>query len=142
MENPASIGEETHTEEGVTAIPPGNEINHNKVFHLQFQYLGMMVSYVKGPKMDWHIDDTLHSRFITWKIKCENILHCKLAILQESAKFKKVIQWSGDAGLDMYISWAIPTADITLQTIWSRFEDFCKPQSNAVHAQFDLLTSF
>ena len=34
MENPASIGEETHTEKGVTAIPPGNEINHNQVPHL------------------------------------------------------------------------------------------------------------
>ena len=49
---------------------------------------------------------------------------------------------AGDPGLDMYISWALPTADVTLQAIWSRFEDFCKPQSNAVHAQFDLLTSF
>ena len=54
----------------------------------------------------------------------------------------KVIQWSGDAGLDMYISWALPTEQVTLQTILSRFEDFCKPQSNAVHAQFDLLTTF
>ena len=61
----------------------------------------MMVPYVKGPKMDWTIDDALHSRFIRWKIKCENILDCKLAILQESAKCKKVIQQSGDAGLDM-----------------------------------------
>ena len=42
----------------------------------------------------------------------------------------------------MYISWALPTADVTLQTIWSRFEDFCKPQSNAVCSQFDLLTFF
>ena len=30
----------------------------------------------------------------------------------------------------------------TLQTIWSKFEDFCKPQSNAVHARFNLLTTF
>ena len=29
-----------------------------------------------------------------------------------------------------------------LDTIWERFEDFCKLQSNEVHAQFDLLTSF
>ena len=93
----------------------------------------MMVPYVEGPKMDWTIDDALHSTFIRWKIKCENILDCKLAILQESAKCKKVIQWSGDAGLDMYILWALLTADITLQTIWSQFEDFCKPQANAVH---------
>ena len=142
MENATSIGEETHTEEGATATSPGNEIIHNQVPHSQFQYPGMMVPYDEGSKLDWTIDDALHSRFIRWKIKCENILDCKLAILQESAKCNKVIQWSGDAGLDMYISWALPTADVTLQVICSRFEDFCKPQSNAVCAQFDLLTSF
>ena len=94
----------------------------------------MIVSYVEGLKMDWTVDDAPHSRFIRWKIKCENILDCELAILQESAKCKKEIQWSGDARLDMYISWTLPTADVTLQTIWSKFEDFCKPQSNAVCA--------
>ena len=52
-----------------------------------------------------------------------------------------MIQWSGDVGLDMYISWALPTEEVTLQTIWSRFEDFCKPKSNAVHALFNLLTT-
>ena len=93
----------------------------------------MMVPYVDGPKMDWTVNVALQSRLIRWKTKCENILDCELAILQESAKCKKVIQWSGDAGLDMYISWALPTEEITLQTIWSRFEDFCKPQSNTVH---------
>ena len=127
MENPASIGEETHTEEGATETPPGNESNHNQVHHSQAHYPAMMVPYVKGPKMDQTIDDALHSRFIWWKIKCENILDCELSILQESAKCKKMIQWSGDAALDMYISWALPTADVTLQAIWSRFEDFCKP---------------
>ena len=92
--------------------------------------------------MDWTIDDALHSKFIRWKIKCEKILDCELAIFQESAKCQKVIQWSGGAGLDMYILWALPTEEVTLQTIWSRFEDFCKPQSNAVHARFDLLMTF
>ena len=61
----------------------------------------MVVPYVDGPKMDWSIDDALHSKFIRWKIKCKNILDCELAILQESASCKKVIQWSGDAVLDM-----------------------------------------
>ena len=42
----------------------------------------------------------------------------------------------------MYISWALPTTEVTLQTIWSKCEYFCKPQSNAVCAQFDLLTTF
>ena len=142
MENPASTGEETYTEEGATATPPGNAIPHNQAPHSPFQYSGMMVPYVEGPKMNWTVDDAPHTRFIRWKVKCENILDCELAILQESAKGKKVIQWSGDAGLDMYISWALPTTEVTLQTIWSKFEDFCKPQSNAVHAQSDLLTTF
>ena len=35
-----------------------------------------------------------------------------------------------------------PKNDMHLDTIWERFEDFCKLQSNEVHAQFDLLTSF
>ena len=65
MENPASTGKEIHTEEGATATPPGNEINHNQVSHSHFQYPGMMVPYVEGPKMDWPIDDALHSRFIS-----------------------------------------------------------------------------
>ena len=42
----------------------------------------------------------------------------------------------------MYISCNLLKEEITLQTIWSRFKDFCKPQSNAVHARFDLLTAF
>ena len=74
--------------------------------------------------MDWTVDDALHSRFIRWRIKCENILDCQLAILQENAKFEKVIQWSGDAGLDTYISWNLPKEEITLHTILSRFENF------------------
>ena len=86
MENPASTGEETHTEDCATATPPGNEINHNQVTHSHFQYPGMMVAYVEGPEMDCTVDDALHSRFIRWQIKCENILDCKLRILQESAK--------------------------------------------------------
>ena len=134
MENAASKGEETYTEEGPTATPPGIEIPHNQAPNSPFQYSGMMVPYVEGAKMDWTVDDALHSRYIRWKIKCANILDCELAILQESVKYKKVIQWPGDAGLDMYISWALPTEKVTLQTIWSRVEDFCKPQSNAVQA--------
>ena len=140
MENPASKGEETNTEEGETATPPGNEISH--VPNPQFHYPGPMVPYVEGPKMDQTIDNALHSRSVQWKIKCENILDCELSILQESAKCKKVIQWHRDVGLHMYISWALAAADVKSQTIWTKFKEFWKPQSNVIHARFDLLTSF
>ena len=44
--------------------------------------------------------------------------------------------------MDLYISWSLPKEELTLDTIWARFEEFLKPQSNEVRAHFDLLTSF
>ena len=32
--------------------------------------------------------------------------------------------------------------DLTLETLWNKFEEFCKPQSNEVRARFDLPTTF
>ena len=96
MDNPASTEEETYTEEGAATRPPGNTIPHNEAPHSPFPYSGMMVPYVEGPKMDWTVDDAFHSRIIRWRIKCENIFDCQLAILQENAKCKQVIQWSGE----------------------------------------------
>ena len=51
MEKPASEGEETHTKEGATATPQGNEINH--VPNLQSHYPALMVCYVEGSKINW-----------------------------------------------------------------------------------------
>ena len=44
--------------------------------------------------------------------------------------------------MDQYVSWGLSKDYMKLDTIWERFEDFCKVQSNDMHAQFDLLTSF
>ena len=44
--------------------------------------------------------------------------------------------------MGQYVSWGLPTDQLTLDTIWGRFEELCKPQSNEVCARFDLLTSF
>ena len=40
------------------------------------------------------------------------------------------------------MSWGLTKDELELKTIWSWFEEFCKPQSNEVCARFDLLTSF
>ena len=53
-----------------------------------------------------------------------------------------MIAWQEDFGMDQYVSWSLPSDEITLDTIWGKFEEFCKPQSNEVQAHFDLLTSF
>ena len=75
--------------------------------------------------MDWTVNDSLCHRFLKWKLKCENI-----------------IVWSGDFGMDQYVSWCLPTEDLSLQVIWAKYESFCKPHTNEVRAIFDLLTNF
>ena len=92
--------------------------------------------------MDRTVNDGLYHRFLKWKLKCENILDCDLTMLPESKKCKKVIAWSGDFGMDQYVSWCLPTEELCLDRIWSKYEDFCKPQVNEVRERSDLLTSF
>ena len=105
-------------------------------------HMNMYMPYIKGPAMDWTVNDGLYNRFLNWKLKCENILECELAILPEARKCKKVIAWSGDFGLDQYISWNLPNEDLSLEIVWKKYEEFCKPQASELRARFDLLTSF
>ena len=101
----------------------------------------MSMPYIEGPKTDCTVDDVMYHRFLKWHLKCENILGCELEMLSERRKCKKVIAWSGDFGMDQYVSSSLSTEELTHVTIWEKFEEFCKPQSNKVRAQFDLLTS-
>ena len=92
--------------------------------------------------MDWTVNDGLCHCFLKWILKCDNILECNIMALPEKQKCKKVIAWSGDFRMGQYISWNLSKEDLNLNTIWDRFEKFCKPQSNEVRAHFDFLTSF
>ena len=103
---------------------------------------GMYMPYIEGPCMDWTVNDNLYHRFLKWHLKCENILECKLAALPECQQCKKVIGWSRDCGMDQYVSWNLSPNELTLDTIWGKYEEYCKPQSNEVQARFDLLMSF
>ena len=44
--------------------------------------------------------------------------------------------------MDQYVSWKLSTDELMLDSIWERFEEFCKPQCNEVRARFNLITSF
>ena len=44
--------------------------------------------------------------------------------------------------MDQYVSWNLSLNELTLDTIWGKYEKYCKPQSNEVWARFDLLMSF
>ena len=58
--------------------------------------------------MDWTVNDSLYHMFLKWKLKCENILNCELAMLPKAKKCKKVIALSEDFGMDQYVSWCLP----------------------------------
>ena len=102
----------------------------------------MFIPYIEGPKMDWAVIDGLYYRFLKWPLKCENILEHELAALPEHQQCKKVIALSEFFGMDQYVSWCLSAEELTLDIIWGKFEEFCKPQLNEVTAHFDLLTSF
>ena len=120
-----STNEESEPEQDVS-------INHLHLNAPQPVYTNMYMPYIVGPKMNWMVNDSLYHRFPRWKLKCENILECEFAALPECQKCKKVIAWSGDFGMDQYVSWGLSKDEMNLDTIWERFEDFCKPQSNEV----------
>ena len=63
-------------------------------------------------------------------------------MLVETKACKKVIAWSGECGIDEYVSWCLPPEELCLNVIWPKFEEFCKLQTNVVRARFDVLTSF
>ena len=44
--------------------------------------------------------------------------------------------------MDQYVSRNLPSNELTLDVIWGKYEEYCKPQSNKVWARFDLLMSF
>ena len=118
---------------------PGNTGVPSTSLQMQLQ---QFVPYIEGPKMDWTVNDGLYHQFLKWKLKCENILDCELANISEIRRCKKLISWSGDDGMDLVVSWNLNDEELNLETLWTRFEEFCKPQSNEVRARFDLLTSF
>ena len=120
-----SINEESEPEQEVI-------LNHPHPNTPQPVYTNMYMPYIKGLNMDWMVNNALYHRFFKWKLKCENILECDLTALPECQKCKKVITWSSNFGMDQYILWWLSKDEMNLDTIWERFEDFCKPQSNGV----------
>ena len=103
---------------------------------------GMYMPYIEGSHMGWMVNNGLYHWFLKWHLKCKNILECELAALPEWQQCKKVIAWSRYCRMDQYMSWNLSSHELTLETIWGKYEEYCKPQSNEVWASFDLLTSF
>ena len=48
--------------------------------------MNIYMPYIQGPTMDWTVNDGLYNGFLKWKLKCENILECELAMLSRGKK--------------------------------------------------------
>ena len=134
------LPEETGDQEE-TSSDQQQDVEQEVTLHPPQAFPSMFMPYIEGPKINWTVNDNLCKRFLKWKLKCENILQCELAMLVEKRKCKKVVSWSGDFGIDQYVSRCLHPEELCLDVIWTKFEELCKPQTNEVRARFDLLTS-
>ena len=50
-----------------------------------------------------------------------------------------LLRWSGDFHIQQLKSWQKDASDLTLEFLWKEFEAYCKPQSNELHAHYDVL---
>ena len=46
------------------------------------------------------------------------LLESGLALLAEKRKWKRIIAWSGDLGIEQYVSWNLTNEDLTLEVVW------------------------
>ena len=65
------------------------------------------------------MQNMLYHQFLKWQLKCEDILKCELVALSEPQQCKKVIAWSGDFGMDQYVSQGLTKEELKLDTIWT-----------------------
>ena len=65
----------------------------------------------------------------------------ELASLSDARKCTFLLRWSGDQVLEMYQVWFLESCTYN-HPLWSKREDFCKPQSNELRVRYDLFKSF
>ncbi len=127
----------TKSTSGVTSPPPANPTPSTS--RTQKKSAEVQVPYVKGPVMDWTMNDELFNRFKSWKLECELILDSIFANFSEAIRVNTLLRWSGQFGLQKFQSWGQERNDLTLDFMWNEFEGYCKPASNILRARYDLL---
>ena len=119
---------EEFSEQGETSFEQESDVVQEVIINPPQAGASTFIPYIEGPKMDWTVNDSLYNRFIKWKIKCEKILECELAMLSESRKCKIVVAWSGDFGIDQYVSWDLPTEEVCLEVIRKNLKNSANPK--------------
>ena len=82
LQEDSSLSQELSTEDELVMQCPQFQPSASQSQVVQPMYM----PYIEGPKMDWTVNDSLYHRFLKWKIICENILYCELAMLSEAKK--------------------------------------------------------
>ena len=90
--------------------------------------------------MDWTSPGDLHKRFKLFKQKCNLIFDGPLEDTDEAKKVKLLLLWIGDKGLEIYnaASWDNAAHKDQLKPVFTKLEEYTKPQSNQILARFQL----
>ena len=106
-----------------------------------------LVGIDKGPVMDWTNDSGLDECYRKWKKQVKVLFKGPLSEATGAVKCNYVIYWSGDHGMDLVDKW-ITEGKIndgnkeTLNTYWTKFEEYIHPQTNQLIAVVELKQLF
>ena len=132
--------EQVLPEEG-TSFEQELDVDQEVIISLPQAATSASIPYIEGPKWTGLSMIVCIIDASSGRSNVKTSYKCQLAMLSESRKCKKVVGWSGDFGIDQYVSWDL-SPEVCLEVIWKKCEEFCKHQTNEIRARFDLLTSF
>ena len=97
----------------------------------------------KGPVMDWTNDSGLDEHYKKWKKRVEVLFKGPLNEATAAVKCNCVIYWRGDHGMDLVDKWTTEGKITeenkeTLNTYWTKFEEYIHPQMNKLIAVVEL----
>ena len=107
-------------------------------------WLAMFMPYIRGSQngLDsewWLVSQVIEVEAEVWKYFW--LWTCYATWAKEMQESHSLEWWFLDGAI-CFLVHAYLQKISSLDTIWSKYEDFCKPQENEVRARFDLLTSF
>ena len=99
-----------------------------------------MADRFKPPSVDWTSPGDVHSRFKMFKQKCELIFDGPLHGQDEDKKFRLLLLWVGDKGLEIYNTATFVTegAKLQLTPVFNKLEAYAKQQGNQILARVQL----
>lgn len=93
-----------------------------------------------APSMDWDSRD-LSNSFKKFKDHTRFMFNGPLATKTEEVKCNYLMLWIGEKGRQIYATWKLSEEESTqLNTLYTKFEEYCKPKSNIIYNRYLLRT--